>query len=175
MGPDAALPKGGEPPGRPAAGTSRSDPAHRTRGRGISRISTLPPKEGLACNTFALVIPSTASAQINTFQIGSPAQLGPEGASLNVPVTINCDPGFEGNVDVDIRQAQGKRLIDGSGSAGVTCTGLDQTLIVVVRSGSGIRFKQGSAAASGFLDVFNPSTGQFSGASVDPQAIRIVK
>ena len=127
------------------------------------------------CLMVALILPSAASAQINTFQIGSPAQLGPEGASVNVPVTINCDPGFAGNVDVQVRQAQGKRLIDGFGGAGVTCTGLDQTVIVVVGNMSGIRFKQGSAAASGFVFLFNPSTEQFASARIDPQAIRIVK
>ena len=123
----------------------------------------------------ALILPSAASAQINTFQIGSPAQLGPEGATVNVPVTINCEPGFEGGVDVFIRQAQGKRLIDGSGSAGVICTGENQTVIVVVQSGSGIRFKQGSAAASASMFLFNPSTNRFTSARIDPQAIRIVR
>ena len=78
-------------------------------------------------------------------------------------------------MDVQVRQAQGKRLIDGFGSAGVTCTGLDQTLIVVVGSRRGIRFKQGSAAASGSVVVFDPNTGQAAFARIDPQAIRIVK
>ena len=120
----------------------------------------------------ALILPSAASAQINTFQIGPQAQLGPEGASLTVPVTINCDPFFVGSADVTIRQAQGKRLIDGSGGTGVTCDGLDQTVVVTVQSLSGVRFKQGSAAASGFMFLFGPSTVS---ASIGPQPIRIVK
>ena len=125
-----------------------------------------------AALTVALVIPSTASAQINTFQIGSTAQLGPEGASLTVPVTINCEAGSTGDVGLDIRQAQGKRLIDGNGFESVTCTGENQTVIVLIRNNTGSRFKQGSAAANGVLFITAPV---FAVAFVDPQPIRIVK
>ena len=82
----------------------------------------------------ALILPGAASAQSNTFEIGSTAELGPEGASLNLPVTINCDPGFDGSTFFEIRQAQGKRLIDGTGFAPVTCDGLDHTVIALIRA-----------------------------------------
>lgn len=129
----------------------------------------------LAALAVALLAPSVASAQINAVQIGPTATLGPEGATVIVPVTVNCDAGYQGSVYVRLRQAQGRRLIDGSGYAPVSCDGSTQTLTVIVWNESGIRFKQGSAAASGNLYVFDPTTGTSYYQDVAPQAIQIRK
>jgi hypothetical protein len=59
--------------------------------------------------TAAFVVPSNASAQITTFQIGTSAQLGPEGITA-VPVLVNCDAGFQANLTVAVAQATGKRM-----------------------------------------------------------------
>ena len=125
--------------------------------------------------TVAFVVPSNASAQITTFQIGTSAQLGPEGITVAVPVILHCDDGFRGNVFVEVGQATGKRVNRGSGNlVDVDCTGEDQMLSVTVPTGE-FPYKQGRASASGFVFVHDPITGVSTVASVAPQEIRIQK
>ena len=61
-----------------------------------------------AALTAAFIVTSTASAQINSFQVvGDTAQLGPEGATVAVPVIANCTAGFFGTTRADVRQSTG--------------------------------------------------------------------
>ena len=58
---------------------------------------------------------------------------------------------------------------------GVPCTGTAQTLDVVVPSAGPVAFKQGSAAASASVTVFNPETFDLITETVDSQSVRITK
>jgi len=132
-----------------------------------------------AALTVAFILPSTAWAQV-TAQIGSLGQLGPEGATVTVPLIVNCDPGaFVSGVAVMVVQSTGSRPTQGSGPTTVpdptVCTGSDQTLSVTV----GIQlpifpFKQGKASASGVVSVFSPDPGNLT-VNLGPQEIRIRK
>lgn len=127
-----------------------------------------------------LVIPAAASAQVDQVSIGDP-QLGPEGASVSVPLTIVCDVGY--NIafgDVSVAQSTGHKLALGFGSfsndfPGVPCTGASQTVTATVTTATSFAFKQGKASGSADVSVFNPVTGDLPTESVGPQAIRIRK
>jgi hypothetical protein len=127
--------------------------------------------------TVALIVPSTASAQVATGRIGTTAQLGPEGATVIVPVIVNCLPNFVMHVSsVNVVQSSGKRLTQGFGgsSPDIACTGTDQTVSVTVTTFSAVPFKQGRAAASGSVFTINPA-GFFVNVDFGPQEIRIRK
>ena len=122
-----------------------------------------------AALALALVVPGSALAAINTFEIGPEATLGPEGATLTVPVTVNCDSGF-GSVSVTVSQSSGHRLAQGSGQMLVSCTGSDETVQVPVGNFPAVNaYKKGRATAS--ATVFT-SGGT---ASAGPQEIQIIK
>jgi hypothetical protein len=127
-----------------------------------------------AALALALVLPGSAPAAISTFQIGTEASLGPEGATVTVPVIVNCDAGQFGFLSVTVSQSTGHRLAQGSGGATVACTGSDQTVAIEVGNFPGVNaYKQGRASASGTLQVVDPSTGQSFEAIAGPQEIRI--
>lgn len=124
----------------------------------------------------ALVLPGGALAAISTFELGTEATLGPEGATLTVPVTVNCDAGQVGWVSVTVSQASGHRLAQGSGSTSIACTGSEETLSVPVGNFPAVNaYKQGKASASATLHVFDPATWQSFTASAGPQEITIRK
>ncbi len=126
----------------------------------------------------AILVPGTASAQVNTFQIGTNAKLGPEGATVSVPVTVNCDPGLIAFPTVNLSQSTGHRLVQGSGGSyqSIDCTGSDQTVNVQVGNYPGVTaWKQGRASASGQLSLYDPSTFELYSASAEPAEIRIQK
>ena len=92
----------------------------------------------------ALVVPSSAAAQISSISIGR-AQLGPQGASLSVPVTVQCDSGWTLNfVSVSVAQKSGRFLAQGSGFAswGAPCVG-PGTIIVPVTNSELRRIQEG--------------------------------
>src|SRR6478736_12924 len=86
-----------------------------------------------------LVVASPASAQVSQLSIGQP-HLGPQGASVVVPVNVVCDVGLNvafGNANVV--QSSGHRLVQGGGSLfnefpGVPCTGTLQTFAIEART-----------------------------------------
>jgi hypothetical protein len=134
----------------------------------MQHLRGLPVAAALA---LALVLPGTALAGVNKFEIGTEATLGPEGATLTVPVTVNCGVGEFGFVTVTVVQATGHRLAQGSGGTPLTCTGSDQPLTIQVGNFPGVNaYKKGSASVSG--TVVNPFTGGLS-ASAGPQEIRL--
>ena len=126
-----------------------------------------------------LAVPSSASAQIDSLSI-TDARLGPEGASVTVTLTYQCQPGW--NVafgSAEVAQSTGKRLNRGFGSfsnpfPGVPCTGTLQSREVVV-SATAFPFKQGRVAVSATLTVFNPTTFSFVTATAGPQEFRVRK
>ena len=125
----------------------------------------------LVCLTAALMLPTTSSAAISRLDLGPQAELGPEGAFVNVPVTYQCDF-FDDRIFIDVRvtQSRGNRIADGFGSAQGTCTGSPQTVLVRVNSFTGVPYHQGKAVAQ--AQAFT-ATG-FS-ASDGPEEIRITR
>jgi hypothetical protein len=126
-----------------------------------------------AAIALALVLPGSALAAPNTMEIGMTATLGPEGATVTVPVTVNCDPddyGSYGYVTVTVAQASGHRLTQGSGQASVPCTGSDETVDVQVGNFPGVNtYKKGKATASASIFTYDGSI------SAGPQEIQISK
>ena len=123
----------------------------------------------------ALVVPSSAVAQISSISVGR-AQLGPQGASLLVPVTVQCDSGWTLNfVSVSVAQKSGRFLAQGSGFAswGAPCVG-PGTIIVSVTNSSFVAFKKGSAAATANVGVVNQTTFSFFTKTVT-QTIRVTR
>jgi hypothetical protein len=120
----------------------------------------------------ALVVPSAAAAQISSISIGQ-AQLGPQGASLSVPVTVQCDSGWTLDfVNVSVAQKSGRFLAQGSGFAswGAPCVG-PGTIVVPVTNSSFVAYKKGSAVATANVGVVGP--GFFT--STATQTIKIAK
>ena len=110
-------------------------------------------------------------------------QLGPEGATAVVLVTVTCDPGSTNTgLSVSLAQATGNRLLQGSGFAGgfngtpIVCDGTPQLVPVTVRpnavSGTPLRpFKTGGAAVTATFGSSGPSG--FTSLTVGPQEIRL--
>jgi hypothetical protein len=123
----------------------------------------------------ALVVPSLAAGQISSISIGQ-AQLGPQGASLSVPVTVQCDSGWTLEfVGVTVAQKSGHFLAQGSGFApwGAPCVG-PGTRVVHVTNSSFVAFKKGSAVATANVSVENLTAfGFFTGTAT--QTIKITK
>jgi hypothetical protein len=120
----------------------------------------------------ALVVPSVAVGQISAISIGQ-AQLGAQGASLSVPVTVQCDSGWTLEfVSVSVAQKSGRFLAQGSGFAswGAPCVG-PGTIVVPVTNSSFVVYKKGSAVATANVGVAGP--GFFTGTAT--QTIKITK
>lgn len=76
-----------------------------------------------------------ANAQTGTIAVGPTAKRVARGAAVDVPLTVSltCEEGFDvGIVQVDVVQAQGQRLVRGSGQETFTCNGTTQTVTVRV-------------------------------------------
>jgi len=122
----------------------------------------------LACVTVALMLPAIASAAITRLDLGAQAQLGPEGAFVNVPVTYQCD--FQDGmifISVRVTQSRGNRIADGFGSTSGPCDFSPHTVLVQVNSFTGVPYHQGKAVAQAFASTFISST------SDGPEEIRI--
>lgn len=121
----------------------------------------------------ALVVPSTAAAQITSIAIGQ-AQLGPQGASLSVSVTVQCDSGWTLEfVGVNVAQKSGHFLAQGSGGGfwGAPCVG-PGTIVVPVTTFGFVAFKKGRASFTANVGVQNQTTSNFFEKTVT-QTIRI--
>jgi hypothetical protein len=111
----------------------------------------------------ALVVPSSASAQINSLAVSSPVHLTAD-RSVVVVLTFECDPGFiVASGDVTVRQVTGFKQAVGIGSFfdffdGVPCTGALQTREVTASSFGSFALKPGKAVATTNLTVFDPTT-----------------
>jgi hypothetical protein len=123
----------------------------------------------VACMAAMLILPVAGSAAISRLDLGSQAELGPEGAFVLVPVTYQCDF-FDMRIfiSVQVTQSRGNRIAQGSGSFQGTCTSSPQTALVEVRSFTGVPFHHGRAVASAFA-----STATGFSASDGPEEIRI--
>lgn len=126
----------------------------------------------------ALVVPSSASAQIDSLSVSSPAQLTAD-RSMVVTLTYVCDPGW--NVafgDATVRQITGFKQAVGSGFLsnpfpGVPCTGTSQSSDIIATSFSSFAFKPGKATVTAGLTVFNPTTFNFASDASDPVEIHV--
>jgi hypothetical protein len=112
----------------------------------------------------------------NSFQVvGDTAQLGPEGATVAVPVIANCSAGFFGTTRADVRQSTGKLLNTGFGfGENFVCTGTDQLFSVTVFA-SAFPYKQGKASVIAGMTATDPVTFQNFDTAVGPLEMRIRK
>jgi hypothetical protein len=123
-----------------------------------------------------LLVPATAIAQITSVSLTG-GQLGAQGASVSLQVTVQCDPAWNfAFADASVVQATGHKLAQGTGSffssyPGVPC-GTPANL--TVNDSSPFAFKKGRASATATVTVFNPSTFEFADQTVT-QDIRITK
>src|SRR5918994_7956628 len=78
------------------------------------------------------ILPSEAPAQVQQLSISPIVQLGPEGTSATVLVTVQCTEGYAGFVDVFLAQGKRARFAPGFGTTAVVCTGLAESLAVPV-------------------------------------------
>ncbi len=118
------------------------------------------------------VSPSGAPAQVQQVSISPTVQLGPEGATATVLVTVRCTEGYAGFVDVFVAQTKGGRLAPGFGTTEVTCTGLAESLTVPI-SFSGLALKPGKATATATVFVIEPVTGTSSEVTIGPLPVRV--
>ena len=125
----------------------------------------------------ALLAPSSALAQIDSVSAGN-ATLGPDGASLTLPLIVQCDPEFTFfGAFGDVLQRKGNRLIRGSGSVfpfpTTACTGQPQTFTMQVSNFSPFRFQNGRGTVTVTVGVQSPSS--FVVQTFGPLDIRIRK
>jgi hypothetical protein len=131
-----------------------------------------------AISVGALVVPASGIAQIRSISIGN-ATLGPQGASVSLPLTVQCDPGWNlAFTNASVAQSTGHKLAQGSGFffenfPGVPCS-TPVTVTLTVGDTSSFAFKQGKAASTATVTVFNPSTFSFATQTVS-QATEIKK
>jgi hypothetical protein len=128
-----------------------------------------------AITTGALVVPSVAVGQISSISIDQ-AQLGAQGASVTVSLTVECDSGWNLEfVNVNVAQKSGRFLAQGFGSAfwGVPCVG-PGTIVIPVTNSSFVAFRKGSAVATANVTVQNEATFILS-AKTASQTIKITK
>jgi hypothetical protein len=123
----------------------------------------------------ALVVPSVAAAQISSISIDQ-AQLGAQGASVTVSLTVQCDSGWNLEfVNVNVAQKSGRFLAQGFGSAfwGVPCVG-PGTIVIPVTNSSFVAFRKGSAVVTANVAVQNEAPFILS-AKTASQTIKITK
>jgi hypothetical protein len=123
----------------------------------------------------ARVVPSVAAAQISSIAIDQ-AQLGAQGASVTVSLTVQCDSGWNLEfVNVNVAQKSGRFLAQGSGSAfwGAPCVG-PGTIVIPVMNSSFVAFKKGSSVVTANVEVQNEATFILSSKSAS-QTIKITK
>jgi len=120
--------------------------------------------------TAALMLPATASASITRLELGAQAQLGPQGAFVNVPVTYQCDY-TDGTIFIGVRvtQSRGNIIADGFGNSSGNCDSSRHTLLIEVDSFTGVPYNQGKAVASANASTFTSSS------SDGPEEIRITR
>jgi hypothetical protein len=130
----------------------------------------------------ALLVPSSAAAQIRSLSISSTGVLSsPEGDSATVTLAFRCRPAWNvafGNAT--LAQSTGGKLARGFGDfindfPGVPCTGARQTQDVVVTTETSFAFKPGKATATADLTVFNPTTERLRSDSTGPTAVKLSK
>ena len=110
--------------------------------------------------TTALVLPSTALAQVDSVSV-SDARLGPDGTTLAVTAVVQCEPGwFLFGMFIDVTQVSGHKIARGSGSFfPSTSTSCPVTEVIPVSNFGAFAFKNGKATATATVGVSNPSTG----------------
>lgn len=95
----------------------------------------------------ALVSPGAAWAAVSSFRVTRQAELGAEGRTAALGVTINCTPGFPDEIVLSLSQSHG-----GFGVAGaeVACNGTDRSLNIVIPAfDETTTFRHGKAVVSG--------------------------
>lgn len=123
----------------------------------------------VTCISAILILPLAAPAAISRLDLGSQAELGPEGAFVLVPVTYQCDF-FDVRIfiSVQVTQSRGNQTANGSGFHEGTCTGGPQTALIEVQSFTGVPYHRGRAVARAFASTITGFT-----SSDGPEEIRI--
>jgi hypothetical protein len=118
------------------------------RMRLLLRVATL-----LALVAVLFVTAGPAAAQTGTIEVGPTARRVARGAAVDVPFTVSlgCEEGFDvGLVQASVVQAQGRRLVGGSGEETFPCDGTTQTVSLRVVAGNA-PFHGGSALVTASL------------------------
>lgn len=124
-----------------------------------------------------LLIASPVSAQASQISLGK-ATLGPEGATVVVPVTVVCDVGLNiAGVFVYVMQSTGNTLAQAYGQDysynPTACTGAPQTYVVVAYDNGSVAFKRGGAAVTASVYTYDPATNTYSSNTVGPVEVRL--
>jgi len=125
-----------------------------------------------------LLIASPVSADASQLSIGN-VTLGPQGATVVVPVTIVCDVGLNiYGVNVTVAQSTGRTLAQAYGYFNIypgpaACTGAPQTFVVVAYAYGSLAFKKGGAGVTASVSTYDPTTNNGFFSSVGPVDVRI--
>lgn len=103
-------------------------------------------------------------------QVNSPASLLVRGAGAEVTVTASCSgPLVEsGSISVSLDERTGSEIAEGFGSTGIDCTGLSQTLQVIVTAQGSRPFKRGTAIADAVIQACSVNFGSCADQEVTP-------
>lgn len=106
----------------------------------------------LGMSLFVVLAPTPASAA-NDVDATS-ATLVARGVAVDITLTMTCQSGLAGNVDVNLRQRSGDRVAYGTGWAPIYCTGEPQVVTGrVFAEAGGLAFHKGVALAGGNVDL----------------------
>ncbi|TCO62602.1 hypothetical protein [Actinocrispum wychmicini] len=126
----------------------------------------------------AAVLPSSAevsaqSVPVAAIRVESPATLLARGAAVAVTVTVVCQPGSSGSVNIEVTENAGGRIAKGFESAQVpSCTGGFQPVTLNVAAEPTVPFRAGTAF--GQASVFVNGPGGFNQAR-DDREFKIVR
>lgn len=121
-------------------------------------------KAALAASTiagglaFALLVPGGAAVAdesggvVMDVSVGSSATLVARGAALNVTVDYLCNTQQYAYASVGVTQRVGSEIANGGASIQVTCNGMPQRAAVTIHATDGKAFRQGEAAATGYIN-----------------------
>ena len=120
------------------------------------------------------------SNPVNTVTYGD-AQLGLQGASVTLPLTVKCQSGWNlAFGSLRVTQATAERLAQGFGDftqdfPGVPCGDKGATVNVVAFDNSPWTFHAGTAAVEADVTIYNPNTDELISRTFAPESFRIVE
>lgn len=126
----------------------------------------------------AAVLPSNAavssqSVPVAAIRVESPGTLLARGAAVAVTVTVVCEPGASGGVNLEITENVGGRIAKGFSNATITnCTGSFQQVVINTAADAPTPFRAGVAFGQANLFV---STGHGSTQAKDEREFTIAK
>ncbi|MEU8423577.1 hypothetical protein AB0C15_22145 [Micromonospora sp. NPDC048835] len=103
--------------------------------------------------TLPVMLGPTSASAASTVEVTS-AKLVARGVAVDITLTINCDAGRSGGVELSLRQRSGNNVAYGSSSTPLTCTGAAQAVTgrVYAETG-GFAFNRGVALATAIIGL----------------------